>query len=926
MISLLLMGAFLSCGDLRFGLPIKTYDSLPISSFSVLDGNGNKVSDKNNIPLDALFFLEFSQSLGDDYGDILTNQIELTDENDNLISLDFQTTQTNIKISPTINLSYSTTYWILIKKGLTIGDYRVKEDIVYKFITEMNPNSDSSLTVIYSNAGVFQTIYPDEQNNVAIPLPATSDEGDVKFTLEVKEGATIFHGSQNLPLNSKHQYLVNVSFVGGTTHDFTVISQNKSTTNTYTIGLSRRLDSGKEITSFIFQRSHNSFLSEDIVMNIDGQNVTKTTTNVEGVNNNLTPTIAHNGLSIFPASGVSQDFSTNNTYTVTAENTTTSDYIVSLTNYFEVNFDTNGGNINGAPTTTQYVISGNKVPSLPSDPSQEHYGFKGWYDAPSGGNIFDFNASITTQTTVYAQWTNKQYRVRFYQGLTLLDTIPVTSLTVISTSDYPDNSTPKQWYRWYSDNGLTQAFNTNAQVTGNLDLYAKIISGFQKIMNSQVIPTAVDLADYGNMGESVFSRYTPGAALEIRYVAQVVSGTGDGSSWANASGDIQAMIDGINDASKDKIYMIMIESGTYTPIDTYVMKNHVALIGGFIAGSDDRMGKTHLDGNNNKRVFSNNNNGLDQTALLYGVTVANGRAGWGGGMYNFNSSPTLINVTFSDNEADTDGGAMYNSGVQFDDSQSSSPILINVTFLNNTANRGGAMYNISSSPILNNVTFSGNTASTGSGGGIYNRGSSSTLINTTFFDNTATTGCGAGIYHDGNGEPLTLINTILWGNNNGNICVQNDGIPSDTEILHIYHSLIEGGSIPSTNASGIRLGNIFVQDRYDVSTEGVIASDPNLGTLANHGGEVNTILINNGSPAQNMGVYVKGVRNLIGNPYTEDNLFYSPDNINWYTDPSLMTPGNPPNNANDFTTTDAREYGRVDRPDMGAYEIGGSSP
>ena len=72
-------------------------------------------------------------------------------------------------------------------------------------------------------------------------------------------------------------------------------------------------------------------------------------------------------------------------------------------------------------------------------------------------------------------------------------------------------------------------------------------------------------------------------------------------------------------------------------------------------------------------------------------------------MKNITSSLTLVNVRFSDNEAD-DGGGMYNA--------SSSPTLNRVTFAGNTASyeNGGGMYNSESSPTLDNVTFSGNAA------------------------------------------------------------------------------------------------------------------------------------------------------------------------------------------------------------------------
>ena len=46
----------------------------------------------------------------------------------------------------------------------------------------------------------------------------------------------------------------------------------------------------------------------------------------------------------------------------------------------------------------------------------------------------------------------------------------------------------------------------------------------------------------------------------IRYVKPTVSGSGDGSSWANASNNLQSMIN--NSASNDQVW---VAAGTYKP-------------------------------------------------------------------------------------------------------------------------------------------------------------------------------------------------------------------------------------------------------------------------------------------------------------------------------------------------------------------------
>lgn len=333
----------------------------------------------------------------------------------------------------------------------------------------------------------------------------------------------------------------------------------------------------------------------------------------------------------------------------------------------------------------------------------------------------------------------------------------------------------------------------------------------------------------------------------------------------------------------------MIASGTYKLSDSYVMKNHVALVGGFTgsSGNYDRAGETRLDGDGSKRVFDNDNNDLSKTALFYGMTVTNGSAIHGGGMYNKNASPTLINVIFSDN----------------------------------AANKGSGMYDDDSFSTLNSVSFSGNTANN-NGGGIYNYESSPTLINVTFSGNTGKKG-GDGIGHDGNGEVLTLINTILWENNSENIYVLNDTTTSET--INLYYSFI--GEEEGTNGTftGIRYDNDTDTTTYPVTIttypisineEEIINGDPLLGTLADNGGGINTISIGGNSPVKDKGVYVKqkGI-----------DRYYSIDNIKWFSYLGLNSlEVDLPNDTDDLTATDARGYNRIGRPDMGAYGVGGA--
>jgi len=257
-----------------------------------------------------------------------------------------------------------------------------------------------------------------------------------------------------------------------------------------------------------------------------------------------------------------------------------------------------------------------------------------------------------------------------------------------------------------------------------------------------------------------------GAAVgQIIYVDADANGVNDGSSWTDAYNYLQ---DALADAnSGDEIW---VAEGIYkpdqgigiTPGDqtaTFQLKNGVAIKGGYagfgepdlnarniqlyetilsgdLLGNDDP-DDWHTKVENSYHVVTGN--GTDANAVLDGFTVSGGNANRvhhseGGGMYNWDSSPTITNCTFRGNGA-TYGGGMSNYN-------NSNPTLTNCTFIGNSAGGGGGMYNRESSPTLSNCTFTGNTA--GTGGGMYNWESNPTLSGCSFIGNWG--GFGGGIY------------------------------------------------------------------------------------------------------------------------------------------------------------------------------------
>jgi fibronectin-binding autotransporter adhesin len=283
-------------------------------------------------------------------------------------------------------------------------------------------------------------------------------------------------------------------------------------------------------------------------------------------------------------------------------------------------------------------------------------------------------------------------------------------------------------------------------------------------------------------------------AQTIHYV--MAGGTGTGTtSWANASGDLQAMINA--SVSGDQIW---VAGGTYKPnrqadnltvitsddrSNAFVLKKDVKVYGGF-AGTENSLTTRNLSLTANASILSGNlgdpgintdnayhvviSAGDAGTSELNGFTIQDGNANadetlyitvngnsfhavFGGGIYNSSSSPTLTNVNINGNFALYDGGGMYNT--------SSNPVLTTVTITGNTATaNGGGIYNSSSSPILTNMTFSGNTT-TDYGGGIYNYSSSPILTDITFSENKAY--LGGGIFNDNVSLPI-IVNSLFTNN------------------------------------------------------------------------------------------------------------------------------------------------------------------
>lgn len=105
-------------------------------------------------------------------------------------------------------------------------------------------------------------------------------------------------------------------------------------------------------------------------------------------------------------------------------NTTGNDTLTSNVQYLcDINFDLNGGTINGSGTVEkQTVYSKDQLATakcyqsgqpfvVPTDPVREGYDFDGWYTQAEGGTKYTFTEAVSSNITLYAHWNAHSHTV-----------------------------------------------------------------------------------------------------------------------------------------------------------------------------------------------------------------------------------------------------------------------------------------------------------------------------------------------------------------------------------------------------------------------------------------------------------------------------------------------------------------------------------
>lgn len=120
-------------------------------------------------------------------------------------------------------------------------------------------------------------------------------------------------------------------------------------------------------------------------------------------------------------------------------------------------------------------------------PDVDGYTFGGWYADENRTIEFDFTQPITSNTTVYAKWTAKDYEVSF---VTEHGDAPTSqNVKYNKTADDPGKLTAEGYTfdGWYADEDRTIEFDFSTPITGDTKVYAK----WKK--NAPVLPDTYEL-------------------------------------------------------------------------------------------------------------------------------------------------------------------------------------------------------------------------------------------------------------------------------------------------------------------------------------------------------------------------------------------------------------------------------------------------
>lgn len=468
-----------------------------------------------------------------------------------------------------------------------------------------------------------------------------------------------------------------------------------------------------------------------------------------------------------------------------------------------------------------------------------------------------------------------------------------------------------------------------------------------------------------------------------RYVKPAATGSGNGSSWANASADLQAMINA--SSAGDQVWVAAgmylpkeDATGNNTPADlrtkTFHLPEGVKIYGGF-AGTETSITTRNIPAN--ATILSGDlgvaNNASDnvyhvvtsimpnigsQGCTIDGFVIRDGNANGGtnqnigGGIYIIKGTGIVLrSLHITGNMASASGGGIY--GEQAGISLVQDSVYGNAASSNNMG--GGIYFYAMDNTLIDSCTIHSNSA--GTGGGIACNGSDATISHSSIFSNTAISSVGGGIYINSSQTTYCTHNAIYnntangyWGGgiflDGGNFSVfhvwsnslygntaqkgaavyHNDGIGNySNNTIFNNPASVEGGGISQLGGTIHLKNNIFWLNKKN-NNSAVGGADLVTSRLSNN------TFYNNSFQLPAAG-YALGT-GAGSNVFNTDPLFVNAnqplgaDNIARTSDDGLaLSPCSPLINAGMTTTppivNDILGNGRVGNYDMGAYEYQG---
>ena len=429
-----------------------------------------------------------------------------------------------------------------------------------------------------------------------------------------------------------------------------------------------------------------------------------------------------------------------------------------------------------------------------------------------------------------------------------------------------------------------------------------------------------------NQGQAIVTNIFPVSiqadANGIIYVTE--DGTGDGSSWTNATNKLQ-YASALSSGGGTRVW---VKAGTYYG-DTsdaegaFSISAYNRVYGGFegdegpdydLSLRDFDKNPTILDGQGARRVLLQDQAFSSASMAIWdGFTIQNGAIGSGAGVY-LNNHVTLNNFKIINNAATMFGGGVYinsTGGIAhvtlyncriMDNSASMGGGVCdrvgadytNCRISNNTAStKGGGIYLYNNTePTLKNCILSNNTAV--SAGGMYARGKFS-AYNCDFVMNHATESIG-GVYHEDHHNKY--YNCILWGNVANGQPSQVDGT-SDYEYCAVQDG-VEGTEtidLPAEN-NGQEPG-VYV--RFDHPAQGTGANYHNENwslksrSICLNAGKPNTTGLGNtdiaGNPRIQKGRVEIGAYESCASLTLIEDALYESDIPYWFYSTPLIEPG-----------------------------------